>query len=64
MNSLYSVHIAQYEEYTKPLIDHLISQKVNHWDTAIRELTAKVKTTFFVCFQIFDFILFIFPGSA
>ncbi|XP_014602636.1 PREDICTED: tubulin-specific chaperone D [Polistes canadensis] len=36
-----SVHIAQYEEYTKPLIEHLVSRKVTHWDTAIRELSAK-----------------------
>lgn len=33
--------IAQYEEYRKPLIDHLVERKVNHWDPAIRELTAK-----------------------
>uniref|UniRef100_A0A1B0D4Y0 Tubulin-specific chaperone D n=1 Tax=Phlebotomus papatasi TaxID=29031 RepID=A0A1B0D4Y0_PHLPP len=33
--------IAQFEEYTKPLIDHLIEKKVNHWDLSIRELTAK-----------------------
>ncbi|KAL2712079.1 tubulin-specific chaperone D [Vespula squamosa] len=36
-----SVHIAQYEEYTKPLIEHLVTRKVTHWDTAIRELSAK-----------------------
>ena len=33
--------IAQFEEYRKPLIDHLVERKVNHWDSAIRELTAK-----------------------
>lgn len=33
--------IAQFEEYRKPLIDHLVERKVNHWDPAIRELTAK-----------------------
>ncbi|XP_075153533.1 tubulin folding cofactor D [Haematobia irritans] len=33
--------VAQFEEYQKPLIDHLIERKVNHWDPAIRELTAK-----------------------
>ncbi|XP_037958077.1 tubulin-specific chaperone D [Teleopsis dalmanni] len=33
--------IAKYEEYRKPLIDHLVERKVNHWDTAIRELTAE-----------------------
>ncbi|XP_046831392.1 tubulin-specific chaperone D [Vespa crabro] len=36
-----SVHIAQYEEYTKALIEHLVTRKVTHWDTAIRELSAK-----------------------
>ncbi|KAL0125308.1 hypothetical protein PUN28_004437 [Cardiocondyla obscurior] len=36
-----SVQIAQYEEYTKPLIDHLVSKKVTHWDTAVRELSAR-----------------------
>lgn len=33
--------IAQFEEYRKPLIDHLVERKINHWDPAIRELTAK-----------------------
>nr|XP_003704504.1 PREDICTED: tubulin-specific chaperone D [Megachile rotundata]XP_012143292.1 PREDICTED: tubulin-specific chaperone D [Megachile rotundata] len=36
-----STQIAQYEEYTKPLIDHLVARKVTHWDTALRELSAK-----------------------
>lgn len=36
-----SEFIAQYDEYTNALIDHLIEKKVNHWDSAIRELTAK-----------------------
>ncbi|XP_076234650.1 tubulin folding cofactor D [Calliopsis andreniformis] len=36
-----STQIAQYEEYKKPLIDHLVARKVTHWDTAIRELSAK-----------------------
>ncbi|XP_076298707.1 tubulin folding cofactor D [Lasioglossum baleicum] len=36
-----SIQIAQYKEYTKPLIDHLVARKVTHWDTAIRELSAK-----------------------
>lgn len=42
----YSVQIAQYEEYMKPLIDHLIAKKVTHWDTAIRELSARVSSDF------------------
>lgn len=33
--------IAQYDEYTVPLVDHLVQVKTAHWDTAIRELTAK-----------------------
>jgi len=40
-----SVQIAQYEEYTKPLIDHLVAKKVTHWDTAIRELSARVSSS-------------------
>ncbi len=27
-----SVYVAGFEEYTKPLIDHLVAMKVNHWD--------------------------------
>ncbi|CAG9795264.1 unnamed protein product [Diatraea saccharalis] len=33
--------VAEYSEYTKPLIDHLVDLKVEHWDCAIRELAAK-----------------------
>ncbi|SPP79297.1 tubulin-specific chaperone D [Drosophila guanche] len=33
--------IAQYEVYREPLISHLVQHKVGHWDTTIRELTAK-----------------------
>ncbi|XP_022919826.2 tubulin-specific chaperone D [Onthophagus taurus] len=36
-----SVYIAQFDEYTTPLIDHLLERKVDHWDIAIRELTSK-----------------------
>lgn len=36
-----SVFIAQFEEYVVPLIDHLVERKVDHWDLAIRELSAK-----------------------
>ncbi|XP_040606163.1 tubulin-specific chaperone D [Mesocricetus auratus] len=36
-----SVFIAGFQEYTKPMIDHLVSMKINHWDLAIRELSAK-----------------------
>ncbi|KAL1132701.1 hypothetical protein AAG570_010653 [Ranatra chinensis] len=35
-----SVFIAQYEEYTTSLIDHLIDKKIEHWDIVIRELSA------------------------
>lgn len=33
--------IAQFHDYTIPLIDHLLNRKVDHWDYVIRELTAK-----------------------
>lgn len=36
-----SDYIAQYNDYSYSLIGHLLERKVNHWDTAIRELTAK-----------------------
>uniref|UniRef100_A0A6P4E891 Tubulin-specific chaperone D n=1 Tax=Drosophila rhopaloa TaxID=1041015 RepID=A0A6P4E891_DRORH len=36
-----SDYIAQFEVYREPLINHLVQHKVNHWDPAIRELTAK-----------------------
>ncbi|XP_076866238.1 tubulin-specific chaperone D isoform X2 [Brachyhypopomus gauderio] len=36
-----SVYIAGFEEYTRPLIDHLVTRKINHWDGAIRELATK-----------------------
>ncbi|XP_026481813.1 tubulin-specific chaperone D [Ctenocephalides felis] len=43
-----SVHIAQYGEYAVPLVSHLVELKVDHWDSAIRELCAKAlhKLTF------------------
>uniref|UniRef100_A0A3Q2PHB4 Tubulin-specific chaperone D n=1 Tax=Fundulus heteroclitus TaxID=8078 RepID=A0A3Q2PHB4_FUNHE len=39
----YCVYIASFPEYTKSMIDHLISRKINHWDrsVAIRELATK-----------------------
>nr|XP_042898204.1 tubulin-specific chaperone D [Parasteatoda tepidariorum] len=36
-----SVHIAQFLEYTLPLVNHLLDHKVNHWDPAVRELASK-----------------------
>uniref|UniRef100_A0A3B4CNB4 Tubulin-specific chaperone D n=1 Tax=Pygocentrus nattereri TaxID=42514 RepID=A0A3B4CNB4_PYGNA len=36
-----SVYIAGFEEYTKPMIDHLVSRKINHWDGVIRDLATK-----------------------
>lgn len=36
-----SVYIAQFEEYNIALIDHLVTRKVDYWDSNIRELTAK-----------------------
>jgi hypothetical protein len=42
MTFVFSVYIAQFEEYTLPLINHLVDRKIGHWDVAIRELAAKV----------------------
>ncbi|PNI21407.1 TBCD isoform 2 [Pan troglodytes] len=36
-----SVFIAGFPEYTQPMIDHLVTMKINHWDGVIRELAAK-----------------------
>ncbi|XP_057570643.1 tubulin-specific chaperone D isoform X2 [Hippopotamus amphibius kiboko] len=36
-----SMFIAGFPEYTQPMIDHLVTMKINHWDGAIRELSAK-----------------------
>ncbi|KFB46964.1 AGAP004782-PA-like protein [Anopheles sinensis] len=36
-----SEYIAQFEEYKYNLIEHLITRKINHWDTNIRELSAQ-----------------------
>lgn len=33
--------VAQYEEYRRPLVRHLVEHKIGHWDTVIRELAAK-----------------------
>lgn len=43
-----SVFIAQFKEYTKQLIDHLLERKLDHWDSNIRELATKAlhKLTF------------------
>lgn len=27
-----SVYIAGFPEYTQPMIDHLVTMKINHWD--------------------------------
>uniref|UniRef100_A0AAY4BLH8 Tubulin-specific chaperone D n=1 Tax=Denticeps clupeoides TaxID=299321 RepID=A0AAY4BLH8_9TELE len=36
-----SVYIAGFPEYTRPMIDHLVTMKINHWAGAIRDLAAK-----------------------
>uniref|UniRef100_A0A4W4GPA1 Tubulin-specific chaperone D n=1 Tax=Electrophorus electricus TaxID=8005 RepID=A0A4W4GPA1_ELEEL len=36
-----SVYVAGFEEYTKPMIDHLVTRKINHWDGTIRELATR-----------------------
>lgn len=34
------MRVADYEEYRRPMLDHLLEFKSQHWDEAIRELTA------------------------
>ncbi|XP_033744746.1 tubulin-specific chaperone D-like [Pecten maximus] len=36
-----SVFVAQFPQYIEGLINHLVHIKVSHWDSAVRELTAK-----------------------
>ncbi|XP_053517293.1 tubulin-specific chaperone D isoform X4 [Artibeus jamaicensis] len=36
-----SMFIAGFPEYTRPMIDHLLTVKISHWDGVIRELSAK-----------------------
>uniref|UniRef100_A0A8C9LU74 Tubulin-specific chaperone D n=1 Tax=Piliocolobus tephrosceles TaxID=591936 RepID=A0A8C9LU74_9PRIM len=36
-----SVYIAGFPEYTQPMIDHLVTMKISHWDGVIRELAVK-----------------------
>ncbi|XP_064818043.1 tubulin-specific chaperone D-like, partial [Oncorhynchus masou masou] len=36
-----SVYIASFPEYTRPMIDHLVAMKINHWDRVIRQLATK-----------------------
>ncbi|KAM5305967.1 tubulin-specific chaperone D isoform 2-T2 [Glossophaga mutica] len=36
-----SSFIAGFPEYTRPMIDHLLTVKTSHWDGVIRELSAK-----------------------
>lgn len=33
--------IAQYPEYTQPLVDHLLNTKLRHWERSLRELASK-----------------------
>ncbi|XP_052740499.1 tubulin-specific chaperone D [Bicyclus anynana] len=33
--------VASYPEYTRPLLDHLVTLKLEHWDCAIRDLAAR-----------------------
>eukprot|EP00112_Aurelia_sp_Birch-Aquarium-sp1_P000058 Seg1001.15 transcript_id=Seg1001.15/GoldUCD/mRNA.D3Y31 product="Tubulin-specific chaperone D" protein_id=Seg1001.15/GoldUCD/D3Y31 len=36
-----SSYIASFPEYTQPVIDHLASMKISHWDSKIRALASK-----------------------
>ncbi|CAL1528267.1 unnamed protein product [Lymnaea stagnalis] len=44
-----SVFIANYEEYTLGVIDHLSDIKLAHWDSTIRELTSKALHNLTAC---------------
>ncbi|CAH8535750.1 unnamed protein product [Heterobilharzia americana] len=35
-----SVSVAKYQEYVKPMIDHLVTVRLGHWDNSIRYLAA------------------------
>jgi len=32
---------SQFEDYKRPLIQHLLTKKVGHWDKSVRELCSK-----------------------
>jgi len=34
-----SVYVAQFPEYTVPLIDHLLEFKIGHWDMCVQYFT-------------------------
>ncbi|XP_046406500.1 tubulin-specific chaperone D isoform X2 [Ischnura elegans] len=36
-----SYFVAGFEEYRRPLINHLVERKINHWDASVRDLSAK-----------------------
>ncbi|XP_078610287.1 tubulin-specific chaperone D-like [Branchiostoma floridae x Branchiostoma japonicum] len=36
-----SVYVAQFEEYTQALVDHLVQHKISHWDPSLRSLTSE-----------------------
>ncbi|EDO35005.1 predicted protein, partial [Nematostella vectensis] len=36
-----SVYIAQFKEYTRPMIENLVETRLQHWDGALRELAAR-----------------------
>ena len=44
-----SVFIAGYKEYSRALIEHLVERKVGHWDTSVRELTARALHNLTAC---------------
>lgn len=46
---LFSLFVAQYDEYRPHLIQHLVDRKIAHWDTVIRQLTSQVKFKLFIC---------------
>ncbi len=42
-----SPKIAEYPEYRNAMIGHLVNVKLEHWDQSIRELTAKVRQSWY-----------------
>ena len=57
---LYSVFVAQYEEYRLCLIQHLVERKIMHWDANIRQLTSEVNKILKISYLIFFNNLYIY----
>ena len=40
-----SVFVAEFPEYTKPMIDHLVDVKINHWDRSVTLVVTSVDSS-------------------